>query len=100
MASSSFMLNHLLATVTSFIPAISNFIPRTQSSMDQLMRHELLVVPDRLLTEGKWVLWEEGIQGQTSSILNNLILQSSLEIQDINDIKYVKKKTGVMHELS
>ncbi|KAG1783139.1 hypothetical protein EV702DRAFT_1191577 [Suillus placidus] len=72
--SSSLVLNHLLATVTSSIPAIGDFIPKTQSSMDQLIRHELL----------------EGIQGRTSSILDD-----SLRIPDI---RYVKKKDSfILH---
>lgn len=96
--SSSFVLSHLLATVTSSIPAIGDFAPRKQADMNQLMKHELLVGSDGILVGGKRVLWEEGIQGLTSSILDVLIPQSSLRIQEINDIRYVKKKDSfILH---
>ncbi|KAG1848321.1 hypothetical protein DFJ58DRAFT_842963 [Suillus subalutaceus] len=65
-ASSSFVLNHLLATVTSSIPTIGDFIPWMQNSMDQLMRHEFLVGPDRLLQRKKGRLILHG-----SSVLLN-----------------------------
>ncbi|KAG1724107.1 uncharacterized protein EDB91DRAFT_1255410 [Suillus paluster] len=78
-----------------------DFTHRKQDCMDELMKHELLVGPDGNLIGSKRVLWEEGIQGRTSSILDILIPKSSLKIQDIHDIKYVKKKDDcIIHGLS
>ncbi|KAG1790047.1 uncharacterized protein HD556DRAFT_1310846 [Suillus plorans] len=100
-ASTSFMLNYLLATVTTSIPASGNFTHRKQDYMDELMKHELLVGPDNNLMGSKRVLWEEGIQGCTLSILDILIPRSSLKIQDIHKIKYIKKKDNyIIHGLS
>jgi hypothetical protein len=100
-ASTSFVLNYLLATVTTSIPAGGDFTHRKQDYMDELMKHELLVGPDDNLMGGKRVLWEEGIQGRKLSILDILIPQSGLKIQDIHKIKYVKKKDEfIIHGLS
>ncbi|KAG1722406.1 uncharacterized protein EDB91DRAFT_1273798 [Suillus paluster] len=91
-ASTSFVFSYLLATVTTSIPASGDFTHRKQEDMDLLMKHELLVGPDGNIMGGKRVLWEEGIQSRTSSILDILIPKSSLKIQDLHDIRYIKKK--------
>ncbi|KAG2115447.1 hypothetical protein DEU56DRAFT_919417 [Suillus clintonianus] len=100
-ASASSVSSYLLATVTASIPASGDFEHQKQDYMDNLMKHELLLGPNDNLMGGRRVLWEEGIQGRASSILDILIPQSKLKIQDIHNIKYVKKKYNcIIHSLS
>jgi hypothetical protein len=94
----SFVFSYLLATVTTSIPASGDFQHRKQEDMDPLMKHELLLGPDDNLTGGQRVLWEEGIQNRTSSILDILIPKSSLKIEDLRDIRYAKTKDSfILH---
>ncbi|KAG2158270.1 uncharacterized protein EDB93DRAFT_1100481 [Suillus bovinus] len=89
----SFTNYYLLATVTSSIPAGGNFLPQMKEDMDLLMKNELLPMGrDGALTGGRQVLWEEGIKGRKSSILDILISGSDLTTEDILGIKYIKKK--------
>jgi len=69
--------------------------------MDPLMKHKLLLCPDDNLMGGQQVLWEEGIQNCTSSILDILIPKSSLKIEDLQDIRYANMKDGfILHSSS
>ncbi|KAG2030953.1 hypothetical protein BDR03DRAFT_986755 [Suillus americanus] len=97
--SQTFLLNnYLLATVTTSIPTSGNFQHWKQEDMDPLMKHELLLGPDDDLMGGERVLWDQGIQNRTSSILDILIPKSSLKIEDLRDIRYAKMKDGfILH---
>ncbi|KAG1906125.1 uncharacterized protein F5891DRAFT_975576 [Suillus fuscotomentosus] len=89
----SFTNHYLLATVTSSIPAGGDFLPHLKEDMDLLMKNELLPMGrDGTLAGGRRVLWEEGINGRKSSILDILILGSGLTTEDILGIRYIKRK--------
>ncbi|KAG0695795.1 hypothetical protein DFH29DRAFT_1005112 [Suillus ampliporus] len=89
----SFTNHYLLATVTSSIPAGGHFLPRLKEDMDLLMKNKLLPVgKNGALTGGRQVLWEEGIKGRKSSILDALIPGLDLTTDDILGIRYIKKK--------
>ncbi|KAG1784521.1 uncharacterized protein HD556DRAFT_1451679 [Suillus plorans] len=93
----SFTNHYLLATVTSSIPAGGDFLPRLKEDMDLLMKNKLLPVGrDGALAGGRQVLWEEGMKGRKSSILDALIPGLDLTTKDILGIRYIKKKGEVL----
>ncbi|KAG1741215.1 hypothetical protein EDD22DRAFT_851727 [Suillus occidentalis] len=93
----SFTNHYLLATVTSSIPAGGDFLPHLKEDMDLLMKNELLPMGrDGALAGGRRVLWEEGIKGRKSSILDILIPGSGLTTKDILGIRYIKRKGQVL----
>lgn len=75
----SFTNHYLLVIVISSIPAGGDFLPRLKEGMDLLMKNKLLPMGrDSMLAGGRQVLWEEGIKGRKSSILDILIPGSGL----------------------
>ena len=82
--------SYLLATVTSTITP-GDLMPRKKDTMDELMKNELgaLDVEPQTSQNYRRVLWED--DKEKKSILNTLIPRSNLTINDLCNIKYVKK---------
>ncbi|KAG2338455.1 hypothetical protein BDR05DRAFT_1004158 [Suillus weaverae] len=98
----SFTNHYLLVMITSSIPTGGDFLPCLKDDMDLLMKNELLPVgKNGALAGGRRVLWEEGIKGRKSSILDVLFPGLDLTTEDILSIRYVKKKgQALLHRAS
>ena len=85
--------NFLLKTVTSTLPPIDHHRPK--EDMDQLIRNELGKGSDTR------VIWEESTQvKEKESILDVLIQWSNLMVEDLYQIRYLKKQGDGVSKIS